>query len=78
MMITNDWSDPAPRLFSFPSELAGKRGIRKTDILATVETNHKTWRKNLTEIATLDDDLRALDARSRIVAFRETRRPLRE
>jgi hypothetical protein len=60
------------------SELAGKRAIRKTDILATVETTHKTWRANLTEISTLDEDLIALDARSRIVAFRETSRPARE
>jgi hypothetical protein len=56
------------------AELVGKprkRSMMSTDILTIVETNHKAWRSNITEISTLDDDLKALDARSRLVAFRE-------
>lgn len=53
------------------AELAGKRSVRSTDILTTVETNHKAWRSNITEISMLDNDLKALDARSRLVSFRE-------
>jgi len=53
------------------AELAGKRSVRSTDILTNVETNHKAWRSNITEISMLDNDLKALDARSRLVSFRE-------
>ena len=53
------------------TDLAGMRGIRGTDILATVESSHKAWRANITHVPTLDDDLKSLDARTRLVAFRE-------
>lgn len=57
------------------TDLAGKgsskRGIHGTDILGRVEASHQAWRANITDVSTLDDDLKTLDARSRLVAFRE-------
>jgi hypothetical protein len=52
-------------------DLAGKRGVKGIDISEIVESSHKTWRANITPISMLDDDLKALDTRNRLIAFRE-------
>lgn len=51
------------------AELAGKRGAKH--MLHSVESSHKAWRSNITDITMLQDDLKVLDARSRLVSFRE-------
>jgi len=57
------------------TELAGTASrmvsVKATPILAAVESSHKAWREKITDISLLDDDLKALDARSRLVGFRE-------
>jgi hypothetical protein len=57
------------------TELAGTASrmvsVKATPILAAVESGHKAWREKITDISLLDDDLKALDARSRLVGFRE-------
>lgn len=52
---------------------AGLKGSKKTRnrVLSGVEAAHESWRSNITVLDVLEDDLRSLDTRSRLVAFRE-------
>ena len=52
-------------------DVASNRGAGLVDISVAIQATNKAWRDNIMPLSALDADLKALDARSRLVAFRD-------